>query len=165
MKSNKKTLTLQRRSLDQKIRSEPLQSIAVPRKGWLKGIREALMMTSEQLAERMGIVQAGVMNMEKRELKKTVSLNMLERAATAMNCRLVYAVIPISGSLEKTIDDQSLFAAKKIAKPIMHSMNLENQSVLPPETRLQIQEMAQELKLKGDRRIWSSTQKKRPIKK
>lgn len=137
----------------------------MPRKGWVKGIREALMMTSEQLAERMGIVQAGVMNMEKREIKKTLSLDMLERAATAMNCRLVYAVIPIQDSLEKTLDDQSLLAAKKIAKPITHSMSLENQSVLPPETQTQIQEIAQELKLKGDRRIWSSTQKKSKVKK
>lgn len=156
MKTNKKTLTLQRRSLDQKLKVEPLQSIPMPRRGWIKAIRESLMMTSAQLAERMGIAQTVVTNMENREVKKTVTLETLERAARAMNCRLVYAIVPLDGSLEKTLDRQAVAAAQKIAKPITHSMSLENQSVEAAETQAQIEDLAHELKLKGDHRIWSS---------
>ena len=160
MKTNKKALTLQRRSLDQKLRSESLKNIQIPRRGWLKALRESLMMSSAQMAERMGIAQAGVMNIETREIKKTVTLETLERAAKAMNCRLVYAIIPIEESLEKTLDNQALMAAQKIAKPITHSMSLENQSVQSPETLAQVQDLAYELKIKGDIRLWSLGQKK-----
>ena len=157
MKTNKKALTLQRRSLDQKLRNEALKSLQPPPgRGWIKAIRESLMMTSAQLAERMGIAQAVVMNMERRESKKTVSLNTLERAAAAMNCKLVYAIVPIDESLEKTLDKQSIKAAGEIAKSTTHSMRLENQAVQPTETHAQIQDLAAELKLKGDRRIWTS---------
>ena len=102
---------------------------------------------------RMGIAQAVVMNMERREAKKTVSLSTLERAAAAMNCKLVYAIVPIDESLEKTLDKQSFKAAAEIAKATTHSMSLENQSVQLAETHAQIQDLATELKLKGDRRI------------
>lgn len=156
MKSNKKALTIQRRALDQKLKFELLQNIPIPKRGWIKAVREALMMTSGQLAARMGIAQAAVMNMEKREGKKKVTLETIERAATAMNCRLVYVLIPLEGSLEKTLDEQALRVATQIAKPITHSMSLENQSVLSQETQAQIQDLAQELKFKGDKRIWSS---------
>ncbi len=162
MKTNKKTLTLQRRSLDQKFKYDVFKNHPQPPgRGWIKAIRESLMMTSTQLAGRMNIAQAAVINMELREAKKTISLDTLERAAAALNCKLVYAIIPIDESLEKTLDKQVFKAAIEIAKLTTHSMSLENQSVQLSETRAQIQDLATELKLKGDRRIWTSDKNKK----
>ena len=65
-----------------------------PSSGWIKTIRAALGITSKQLAERMGIAQANVIAIEEREVLQTVTLATLEKAAHAMNCQLIYALVP-----------------------------------------------------------------------
>jgi predicted DNA-binding mobile mystery protein A len=114
-------------------------------------------MTTRQLAERMGISQVTVTEMEKREASKTITLETLERAATALNCNLVYALIPKAASLEDALTQQALLAATSVSGSAIHSMGLEDQSVSSNETKAQIQEQAEELKQKADRRIWSTS--------
>lgn len=65
-----------------------------PEIGWIKTIRNALGMTTKQLGEKMGIAQPNVVAIEDREMKKTITLETLERAARVMDCQLVYALIP-----------------------------------------------------------------------
>jgi predicted DNA-binding mobile mystery protein A len=153
MKTSKKTRALQRRALDQKLNGVHFPD--PPRQGWIKAVRESLLMTSAQLAERLAVAQPVVTNMEKREAVKKITLETLERAATALNCRLVYAFVPNEKSLEVALDQQTKRAATEISKVAGHSMALENQGVGQTETAAQIRDLAQELKHKGDRRIWA----------
>ena len=51
-------------------------------------------MTTKQLADRMGIAQPNIMAIEDREVKQTISLETLEKAARAMDCKLIYAIVP-----------------------------------------------------------------------
>ncbi len=76
---------------------------ARPSRGWLKAIREALGMTTAQLGQRLGVVQSRVVAIEQAEAKGTVTLNSLEKAAQALDCRLVYALVPRQ-SLEDAVE-------------------------------------------------------------
>lgn len=86
---------------------KPLGQTARPIKGWLRAIRTGLGMTGVQLARQMGVTPPRVVEMEKSEVEGAISLKVLERAAEAMGCSLVYALIPRAGSLEQALRDQA----------------------------------------------------------
>lgn len=156
MKTSKALIKTQRRSLDEKLKAyHEAKHQPLPKSGWIRAIREALGMTSRQLAERMGIQQSGVILLERREVDKKASLEVLEKAARAMNCKFVYAFVP-EESLEKVVDEQSQRAAAQILRSTLHTMSLELQNVAEPEKKLHLEELATELKNKLDSRLWSS---------
>lgn len=156
MKKNKTLIKTQRKSLDEKLRIfAKAQAQLRPKSGWVKAIREAIGMTTAQLAERMGIQQSGVTLLEQREVDKKVTLETLERAARAMNCQLIYALVPRE-TLEKVVEEQALQAARHILKRTVHTMRLEVQEAGVAETSLHEQELAAEIKNKLDRRLWGS---------
>jgi len=156
MKRNKALVKTQRKSLDEKLRAfTAAKSTINPKAGWIRAIREAIGMTTVQLAERMGIQQSGVTLLEQREATKKVSLETLQRAAQAMNCELVYAFIP-RVSLEKIVDEQADKSAREILKRTVHTMSLELQGAGQAETALHHEELSAELKTKLDRRLWGS---------
>ena len=69
-----------------------------PVKGWLCAVRAALGLSMRQVASRMGIKQQPYCEIEKREQNETVSLGVLRRAAEAMDCDLVYFLVPRNAS-------------------------------------------------------------------
>lgn len=73
---------------------------APERKGWLREIRVALGISSMELAKKLGINRSEIYREEEREAGKRISLAVLERVAEAMDCRLVYAVVPKKGTLK-----------------------------------------------------------------
>src|SRR5580700_8154301 len=93
---NKAKLAAQSRShLDERFRE--LGSAArynSPIKGWIKAVREALGLTTAQLAKRLGVKQPSVVAIEQSEAKGTIQLATLKRAAAALDCTLVYALVP-----------------------------------------------------------------------
>lgn len=156
MKTNKALIKTQRKSLDEKLAAfSRTKTLINPKGGWVRAIREAIGMTTSQLAERMGIQQSGVTLLEKREVSKTVSLEILQRAARAMNCELVYALVPKT-TLEDIVDEQASRSAYRILHRITHTMDLEQQTAGKAETKLLQEELATELKTKLDRRLWGT---------
>lgn len=156
MKINKTLMKTQRRNLDEKLKAfAGTRTVLNPKSGWIKAIREALGMTSQQLAERMGIRQSGVIAVERREVEKTVTLETLQKAARALNCELVYALVP-QESLEKIVDEQARISAVQILRSTQHTMKLEEQEVSSLLTSLHLEELAMELKSKLDNRLWRS---------
>ena len=65
-----------------------------PARGWIKAVREALGMTTAQLAKRIGVKQPSVVAIEQSEAKGTIELATLRRVAEALDCTLVYAFVP-----------------------------------------------------------------------
>lgn len=112
-------------------------------------------MTTAQLAERMGIQQSGVSLLEKREADGKVTLETIQRAARALNCELVYALVP-KQSLEHVVDEQAARAAALLLRHTTHTMALEQQTAGEAETALHQAELATELKNKLDRRLWGT---------
>jgi Fic-DOC domain mobile mystery protein B/predicted DNA-binding mobile mystery protein A len=96
--------SLAREQLDLSLaKLRPLAESRRPVKGWLRAIRTGLGMTGVELARNLGVKPPRVVEMERNELEGAITLKVLERAAEAMGCSLVYALIPRAGSLEQTL--------------------------------------------------------------
>lgn len=162
MKLNKKALLNQRELIEERVKTwTPVSQDKAPPSGWIKAIRESIGMTARQLGDRIGIDHTGILRLEERESKGKVTIEMIERAAHAMNCKLVYAIVPNDPheSLEEIIDEQALKSARALTAKIAHSMRLEKQGVEINTTDSQIKKLAQELKDNFDPLLWGKKQK------
>lgn len=139
-----------RRHLDVRLNpSAPIASLQRPPKGWVKAIREALGMTTKQLARRMKIAQSSVVTLEQSEAHGRIRLDTLQRAALALDCRLVYALVP-NQPLEALVQSRRTELAESQLTAVEQSMRLENQSVTDTETRKrQLQAAAERIILKS----------------
>lgn len=101
-------------------------SVAAPNKGWIRATREALGMTRRQMASRMGVSERRVPQLEEAEIREAIKLDTLRRAAEALDCELVYAIVP-KGSYDEAIERQALTHPNHGADRVAHTMRLENQ--------------------------------------
>ena len=101
---------------------------ARPQRGWIRAIRDALGMTTSQLAARMGVKQPRISELERGEASGKITVQSLERAAEAMGCRLVYAIVPIIPLTEMIETRAARLAGRQLAS-VEQTMRLENQEV------------------------------------
>lgn len=97
-----------------------------PPKGWIRAIRDALGMTGVQLAKRLGVRPQTVEAFEKSEASGSIQLSTLRRAAEALDCTLVYALVPNS-SLEEAVNARARKIAIRDLARVAHTMKLEAQ--------------------------------------
>jgi predicted DNA-binding mobile mystery protein A len=117
-------------------------------------IREALGMTTPQLARRLGLTRQSVAALQQREAAGTITLEALRRAAEAMDCEVVYAVVP-RVELGQMIRNRAGQEAEDQLARVGHSMRLEAQGVSAAEHDRQVREAADAL-LRGSRRdLWN----------
>jgi predicted DNA-binding mobile mystery protein A len=100
-----------------------------PSKGWIRTIRQALGISSGELARRLGTSRQLPLQLEKGEAEDRVSLKSLRAAANALDCDLVYALVPRAGSMQELIENRARAEAKNRVLGVEHSMALENQAV------------------------------------
>lgn len=118
-----------RRNLDKKLAAlQNVDLLVRPPRGWIKAIREALGMTTTQLGKRLGVTQSRVVAIEQAEVKKSITLNSLEKAAQAMDCQLVYVLLP-RRPLEKQVREQAENLSRKQIEATRHTMTLEAQAI------------------------------------
>lgn len=119
-----------RKNLDMRLADGPAlrRTLARPNQGWIRAIRQALGMTAQQLGRRLGVTQATLSGLEASEINGSIRLATLRKAAEAMNCTLVYALVP-NTSLEETVQEQARKVANEQLEPVEHTMLLENQSL------------------------------------
>ena len=121
--------TRARARLDDRLSSlRPTQRYAVPPRGWLRAIRDALGMSGRQLGKRLGITPQSVAELERSETLATIQLKTLRRAAEALDCTLVYALVP-NASLAATVEARARKVALRDLARVSHSMALEDQAV------------------------------------
>lgn len=123
-----------------------------PSDGWIRAVRKSLGMSVRQLATRMGVTQQAVSQLEAKELNETVSIKTLRKAAEALNCRLVYALVPNDGGLQGILDKQALMKAKDIVSAVDHTMQLEAQGV--GNLQQKIKETAEDLAKNPNSKLW-----------
>lgn len=142
------------RHLDKRLSTlRPLMGSARPPKGWLRAVRDALGMTTAQLARRIGVTQPRIVELEKAEVSGTVTLNSLQRAAEALGCRVVYALVPIR-PLAQVVHDRAEQLADKQLASVHHTMTLEDQAVQDKQANKELrQQFIQEL-LRRPARLW-----------
>jgi predicted DNA-binding mobile mystery protein A len=101
-------------------------------------------MTTAQLAQRLNIAQPSVVGLEKAEASKAITIETLERAARALDCTLVYALVPRK-PLETLVQERAHEMARERLRTVSHSMALEDQRVREDDQRTQFERLAQKL--------------------
>jgi len=133
-----------RSQLDERFKElGPAKRYTPPVRGWIKALQEALGMSTAQLAKRLGISQPSLVLLEQSEAKGTIELATLRRAAEALDCTLVYAVVP-NKPLEATIRDRARAFLHHHRGPIEHSMLLEDQTVTAKDAEARLDEIVRE---------------------
>jgi predicted DNA-binding mobile mystery protein A len=133
-----------RAQLDQRLREfGPARRYAPPIHGWIKAVRQTLGMSMEQLAKRLKIKQPTLARLEQSEVKGTIELATLRRVAEALDCTLVYALVP-NQPLETTVRDRARAFLHKRRAPVEHSMLLENQKVPDNNSDARLDEIIRE---------------------
>lgn len=66
----------------------------IQQKSWLRGSRQAQNLKGVDMAKRMGVSPARISMMESDEERGAVTLKMMQKAAQALDCEFVYALIP-----------------------------------------------------------------------
>ena len=142
-----------RRHLDARLgRLRPLINEPRPHRGWIRAIRDALGMSTTELAARMRVVQSTVVEIESSETRATIKLDTLRRAADALECELVYALIPRS-TLGESVRTQARRKAAQHLAGVAHHMRLEDQAVDDDDGAAQLDDLRSRF---GDRRgLWS----------
>jgi predicted DNA-binding mobile mystery protein A len=72
-----------------------------PYGGWLRTVRKALGLSATELAQDLRVSPSAFFRMERAEWKDKISLAGLDKAARAMSCKLVYAIVPYKESFEE----------------------------------------------------------------
>src|SRR5665213_2664779 len=124
-----------RAHLDERLKQfETVSGYTAPVRGWIKAIREAVGMTTGQLARRLGVKQPSVVAIEQSEARESIELATLRRVAEALDCTLVYAFVP-KKPLETIVRERA---------PVEHSMLLEDQAVTGKDVEKHLDEIVRE---------------------
>jgi predicted DNA-binding mobile mystery protein A len=116
-----------RQRLDERLLAlKPEERLRAPPKGWVRAIRDALGMTGVQFAKRLHIRPQSVEALEKSEANGAIQLKTLRRAAEALDCTLVYALVP-NTSLEGAVRERARKIAVRDLGRVAHTMKLEAQ--------------------------------------
>ncbi|MBI2517248.1 MAG: helix-turn-helix domain-containing protein [Opitutae bacterium] len=121
-----------RTALDQQtsVMQDARTSIRRPGWGWLQSVREAIGLKQTEVAKAIGVTRQSYAQLERAEANRSISLKSLDRAAEAMDCEVVYFLVP------KETAGRTFAELAQIHDPMFkhlrkteHSMSLEGQAV------------------------------------
>jgi predicted DNA-binding mobile mystery protein A len=111
-------------------------------------------MNTSQLAKRLNVSQPNIAQLEQAEVNDTVTLASLRRVAHAMDCELIYAIVPKT-SLEEIIEQQAYKIAVDQLKRTSHTMQLEQQGVTKKQQKELLKELVLTLIQGKPKKIWT----------
>lgn len=112
-------------------------------------------MSQAVLAERLGVSSAAVNKLERAEMHGGVTTGKLAEVAAALDCTLVYALVPNS-TLEQTVTNQARATASRVLGYASRTMALEAQEIDHGRQAEAIERYAQELVANG--KLWRTEQ-------
>jgi predicted DNA-binding mobile mystery protein A len=148
----KKTISIQQ--LEDRL--QPLRDTlgsSQPAGGWIRAIREAFGMTNRQLAKRAGRKPQTTLDLQTREAAQTIQLNSLRELAEAMDCELVYAIVPRK-PLGTILDERARSVARQSLRRTGHTMELERQGLGVREQERAFEREAERLLTGSRRKLW-----------
>jgi predicted DNA-binding mobile mystery protein A len=149
-----KNTAIARQQLDKRFaKMQPLDIFARPPRGWIRAIRDSLGMTASQLAARLGVSKPRVVVIEQGEVEGSLTLHSLQRAAEALNCTLIYALVP-NRPLDETVRTQAAAIASERLAAVEYSMQLENQAVSPSDAKRHREQLIEQILRDEIRRLW-----------
>ena len=93
---------------------------------------------------------------EKAEKDKSITLDSLERAARALDCRVVYTLVPRK-SLSDIVEERARKVAKERLQSTQHSMALEAQSIDKTDEEEQLRLLSERLIKKAGSELWEDS--------
>ncbi len=153
------------RYLDKKVSREqidkrlaPLKDFSVsgmPDQGWIKTIRQALGMSSAQLAKKAGLGQPRISRLESAEKNGNLKLSSLQKIAKVFGMKFVYGFVP-----EISLEDMVHKRAEKIVLGRMErldsTMRLEQQGLSLEDKKKAIEGMIDQLLMEDAKEIWDT---------
>ena len=121
-----------------------------PAGGWLVSVREALGLSLAQIGRRVGVPRQNVQKFEHAEANDRVTLGTLRRVAGAMDCDLVYVLVPKSGSFAELAERRAREGAARDVQRVIHTMALEDQK--PENATKLIEDEAKRRLNRGEKR-------------
>src|SRR5262249_51382194 len=142
-----------RQRLDDRLSAlKPVDRFRAPPKGWLRAVRDALGMTGVQFAKRLAIRPQSVEYLEKSEANGSIQLKTLGNAARALDCTLIYAVVPNS-SLEEAVRARARKIAMRDLSRVAQTMKLEAQETTNDNLESRIEEYIRDILKERD--LWN----------
>jgi transcriptional regulator with XRE-family HTH domain len=83
------------------------KSSELRKNGWLRCVRQAAGIPVDEVAERLGVCRWEVHRLEESERNSRIMLATLKNAAKGLRCELVYALVPLEGTLNDMADAQN----------------------------------------------------------
>jgi predicted DNA-binding mobile mystery protein A len=120
---------LRRAQLDRTL--EPFaagRAVTRPKSGWLRAVREALGISRVEVARKLRKAPQTVAWFEKSEENDRITLGALQSYAEALDCQLVYALVPRAGSLRQQAESRARAQAEASVLAVEHTMALEDQA-------------------------------------
>lgn len=105
------------------------KDIVRPSKGWIRAIRQAAGLSASELARELGVSRQLPLQLEKAEADDKITLASLKKMAHALDCELVYALVPRSGTVGQLQEQRARRQARANMIEAEHSMALEDQAV------------------------------------
>lgn len=144
---------LLKQTSDKLLKYKALTELSKPKCGWIHVVRKALGMTTSQLAKRLGVAQSTVVRYEQAEANDAITLRSLKSVAKAMNCQLVYALVPKT-SLEQIIRQAAEKLAEEQLEEITHHMVLEGQRPTDSQLKAIYNELIDDLLSQHPKIMW-----------
>lgn len=132
-----------------------LIQVTIPRKGWIRAIRDSLGISSKKLANLLGCSQGTITKIEKSEQERTISLSTLDKVAARLHCKVVYCLVP-EESLDAILEQQAHLQARKKIRYLNHSMILEGQGLTSTQLRQQEDSLVQEFLQANPKNLWNN---------
>jgi predicted DNA-binding mobile mystery protein A len=123
-------------------------------KGWIRLLREALGMSTQQLANKVGINQSRISRLENAEIDGDLKLSSLKKIADGLNMQFVYGFIP-KDSLENMVLEQAKKIALKRMNRVNHTMRLEEQELSNDEKSKAFQDLVQKILIEDAKDFWN----------
>jgi len=135
----------------------PALASPAPAGGWVRAIRESLGLTHAQLASRMGgRTPQTIEAMQRSEAAGTIQLDTLRQLAEAMECKLVYAIVPAK-PIDDVLRDRATALARQTLKGTTHTMRLEAQGLSPDAQARALDREVDRLLAGNPRRLWDQS--------
>lgn len=122
--------------------------------GWIKILREALDMTSAQLAQKLNVSQSRIIHMEKAEADGNIKISTMQKIADALNMEFVYGFVART-SLEGMVREQARKIALERMNRISHTMALEDQELSEAEKEKALEDVIAKILMDKPKDFWN----------
>jgi predicted DNA-binding mobile mystery protein A len=125
----KRTIRKQYQSIVYRAATAQLKDLKQPAEGWIVSVRNALGMSAAQLARRINRTRANISAAERSEQEGRATIQSMKTLAEAMECKFVYAIIPVDGDIGSVLERQARKKAKALVNKASTHMALEKQGL------------------------------------